>query len=401
MPRQGSILQKTGNFFRLYHHICGETEIPAIYHFWSCVGLISAVLEDRCWCEIYKDVPLKPNLYICLIGPGSLGKGMAISQALDLLDRSVQTNYYRGKITYAHLIDCLGKKTHDDWGREVIANPRTWLVMDELKNGVGGNKALAEEFIALMTELYTATNYKMQTGTRKHGEVTLIKPNVNWLFGSTEVWLRQVLTKDIFESGFVARACFIFAKYDLQKRVSRPKYPGDYVQVYEHLKTRLWMMQGYQGRFLMTPTAEAEMDKWYETRAVPEDEVLYSAWMRQREMLLRFAMILCVADGGQMIIRHGHLVQASRMVKQIENFTGRLIESASESFDSKPINDVGKYIKSKKVVMHSELLRYMRAKRGYKAQRVREALDSLEQEGFVVAGQFGPRGGMGYSWVDV
>ena len=63
--------------------------------------------------------------------------------------------------------------------------------MDELKNDVGSNNKLAEEFIGLMTELYTATNYKLKTGTRTHGEVELENPNLNWFFGSNETWLRQ------------------------------------------------------------------------------------------------------------------------------------------------------------------------------------------------------------------
>ena len=399
MPPQEPMLTRTTNFFRLYHHICGEDEVPKIYHFWSCVALISAALEDRVWVEIYKDDPLKPNLYVCLVGPGSLGKGLAISQAVRLVEQSIITPVYRGKVTYAHLVDVLGKPVKDAFGQRVLANPRCWLIMDELKNGVGANKMLNEEFIALMTELYTATNYPLRTGTRTHGDVTLIRPNLNWLFGSTEVWLRQVLTRDIFESGFVARTCFIFADYDLDKRIPRVIYPDDRDQVWEHLRMRLWLMQRYRGKFLMTPTAEAELDKWYMKRPKPEDEILYSSWKRQRELLLRFAMINCVSDGGPMIIRHEHILLATHMTNQIAQFTAKLIESASETQYSKPINDVGKLIKHKKRITHSELLRYMRAKKGYTAKTLREAIQDLTQEG-VIKFEQGPRGGQIYCWID-
>ena len=398
MPKQERILKRTSNFFSLYTHISGITEIPKIYHFWCCVALISAALEDRVWFELYKDVPTKPNLYVGLIGPGSVGKGLAISQAVALVEKSLNVTVYRGKVTFAHLIDRLGKPSIDDWGREVIANPKLWLVMDEFKNAVGSNKSLSEELVALMTELYTATNYTMQSGTRSAGEVAIKNACLNWIFGSNEGWLRQVLTKEIFESGFVARGCFIFADEDLDNLVSRPIYPFDYEEVYEHLKLRLWMMQGYKGRFLITPTAEATLDQWYHNRAKPEDESLYSTWRRQREMLLRFAMILCIAEGGQMVICDRHLSQAAYMVKLLARFTSRLLMGANESYNTRPVNIVGEYIKRKKEIDHTRLLRYMRAKRGFDAATVKKAVSDLIQERSVTM-DLSPTGGQLYFWV--
>jgi len=291
----------------------------------------------------------------------------------------------------------MGKPQKDEWGRKILANPRLWLIMDEFKDGVGSNPKLTEEFISLMTELYTATNYTLDTGTRTHGEVRLANPNLNWLFGSTELWLRQVLTKDIFESGFVARCCHIFADYDLDKRIPRIIYPPDRDEVYEHLRCRLFLLQQYSGKFLMTPTAEAEFDRWYCQRPKPEDEMLYSAWKRQKEHLLRFAMINSAADGMGMVIRHGHLVRAAQMVKLIEKFTARLIETASESAASKPVNEVGRHIKKKGTIGHSDLLRYMRTKKGYTAEMLKKAIWDLKQEGNIEY-ETGAKGGMIYVW---
>jgi hypothetical protein len=274
-----------------------------------------------------------------------------------------------------------------------------WLVMDEFKNAVGSNKSLGDELIAFLTEIYTATNYPMQAGTRTHGEFTINRPCLNWLFGSNEAWLRQVLTKETFESGFVARGCFIYAYYDLGKRVPRPRYPDDFDEVYQHLKIRLWSMQSYSGRFLITPTAEAYLDKWYDSRAIPDEEALLSAWGRQREMLLRFAMILCVAEGQQMIIQQYHLQQAIQMVNQVAKFSERLMFSAVETFASRPINYIAKYLERKggDDVTHSQLLRWARAKKGLDAESVKKALEHLQREGSIDVGSK-PTGGLLYRW---
>lgn len=110
-----SKLCETCNFFELYRHICGESEVPAIYHFWSAVSLIAATVEDRVWYQKFKHEALFPNLYVMLVGPSGLGKGMAISHLVRLADCGITINKFRGRVTAAHLIDHLGKPIVDEW----------------------------------------------------------------------------------------------------------------------------------------------------------------------------------------------------------------------------------------------------------------------------------------------
>lgn len=394
-----SILNKTQNFFELYRHISGKSEVPDIYHFWSCVALLSAVLEDRVWFELYRDEPLKPNLYIGLIGPGSLGKGIAISQATKLVTKATNTQIYRGAITFAHLIDRIGRTVKNNTGQPVT-NSRLWLVMDELKNDVGSNKTLCEYFIAMLTELYTGTNYNLDTGTRTNGEVSLKNTCLNWLFGSNEAWLREVLTNNIHESGFVARTIFIFAHHNLNNRIPRAIYPDDRDEVYDYLKARLWAMQGFNGQFIMTPTAEAEHERWYLTRPAPEEEALFTMWKRQQEMLIRFAMINAAADitDNNLIITHSHLIKAIHMVRQVNTFTCRLLEAASETPETKPINEAGRVIQRRGSISHSDLLKYMRTNKGYKADRLKDAVFALTSEGLIKC-ERSTTGGLVYVWL--
>ena len=264
MPQSESILSKTTNFFDLYRYISGDSEVPGIFHFWSCAALLSAVVQDRIWVEKVRGEKLYPNLYIILVGPSGLGKGMAISQACRLADSSVRIPKYRGKITFARLIDRMGKPIINENGIATIADPRLWLVMDELKNDVGSG-ILVEDFIGFMTECFTASNYTLNTGTRTHGDIDLVRPVLNWFAGTTESWLYKVLTPDMVETGFPARICFIFGKYT-GKLKPRIRYPDDRDFIWEHLVARLYNIACQQGRCLMTQTAEAGIDKWYVVR---------------------------------------------------------------------------------------------------------------------------------------
>ena len=394
-----SILDRTGNLFDLYRHVCGESEVPPVYNFWSCVAGISAALSDHCWVELIRNIPLKPNLFIGFIGPGSLGKGIAMSNIADLVKDSIGDDLktYRGKVTAPHLVDVLGKP-YKVKGVKHLANPRCWLIMDELKNGVGSNKILTEEFIALMTEVYTGSHYPIQTGTRQHGQVTIDKSCVSWLFGSNEAWLRQVLSKDIFESGFVARCCFVKANYDIDHRVFEPIYPDDHEEVYDHLRSRFWALhQGYKGCFNILPRAKEALEKWYYGRPAPEDEMLYSVWYRQKELVMRFALIQCVADGGTMDIDKPHVTKAVAMVNQIFSFAERLIESAAETFESKITNEVAKVLRKQVAMKHCDLLKYLNSRRGYTRKRVVDAVTELKESNLIETKR-SPTGGLVYIW---
>lgn len=390
-------LQRSRNFFELYQYICGRSEVPPVYHFWSSVSLMAAVLEGNVWFEKHADEKLYPNIYVFLIGPPALGKGTAISMANRLADRSVVMPRYRGSATDASLIDVLGKIEKDDYGRKILANPHLWLVMDELKNNLGTNPQRVEAFLSLMTELFTATGYTLNTSTRKYGKIDIIEPIVNWLIGTTEGDLRGLISRKLVDSGFVSRVCFIFGDYNFNIRYPRIIYPPDRDEVIEHLRNRLWILQQTRGPLTMTPEAEALQDKWYKTRPSPEDETLYATWKRQHDMLLKFAQYCCLADAGPMVIRSVHLSRAKSMVKSVEGYASRLLEVVNETFDTKPSNDIAEFIKKRGEMDHSSCLRYFRAKKGMNAKRFREAVFGLVQEGTIESGR-SATGAIIYKW---
>ena len=394
-----SILNETGNFFRLYRYLCGKSEVPDIYHFWATVSLIAAVVEDRVYYQKFKHEKLYPNLFVMLVGPSGLGKGTAIGHLMRLVEKSVHINKYRGRLTAAHLIDYLGKPTIDAWGQQMLASPKLWLIMDELQNDIiGSNKKMVEDFVYLMTELYTASNYKIQAGTRGSGQVNIEAPILNWFCGTNEDDLREILSKKMMNTGFTARTCFVFGEYDFGKRIPRIQYPDDYEEIFQHLQCRLWMMQRTTGRFLMTTAAEAESDKWYEKRPSPVEELLYSAWKRQHDSLLKFAMILCLADGGPLVIKYRHIVQAQKMVDKMYHFSEKLISIASETFNTRPVNEIARYIRRKGRVEHTRGSRYFRTTRGIDSVTFRRATMQLFNEG-LIAHETTQTGATVYVWV--
>jgi len=394
MPQADSILNRTTNFYDLYRHICGDSEVPAIFHFWACTALIAAVAQDRVWIEKERRVKMFPNLYIILVGPSGLGKGMAISQANRLLDDSVRIPKYRGRVTFARLIDRMGKPTVGENGVCSIADPRLWLIMDELKNDVGSGM-LVEDFVGMMTEIYTASNYTLNTGTRTHGDVDLVRPVLNWFAGTTESWLYKILTADMVETGFPARICFIFGGYtgELKPRI---RYPDDVDFIWEHLVARLYNIACQQGKCLMTQSAEAAVDKWYVSREVPEDDAMKPVWRREHDMLLKFGLVNVLADGGPLVMRHKHIAKSIAMINTMRKYGERILTAASATKETKEIDIVGKWVQMKGQIGHSDLTRAMH-KKGLNAWRVRQSIQDLKQKDLISVGVTKTGGGV-YWW---
>lgn len=370
-----TILTTTTNFFDLYRHISGDSETPPIFNFWACTSMLSAVVQNRVWFEKYRGERLFPNLYIILVGPSGTGKGLAISQAVRLCEQSVYINKYRGKLTFAHLIDHLGKPIENDLGFKTLPDVKLWLIMDELKNDIGSG-LLVEDFIGFMTEAYTATNYILNTGTRTSGKVDLDRPLINWFAGTTQQWLLKVLTPDTVLTGFPARCCFIYADDEKDIRKPRIQYPSDYKEVYEHLKARLYCIACQKGKFVATQTAEAKIDQWYHERVKPEEESQRPSWRRQHSMLIRFAMINTLADGGPLVIQHKHVVRSIAMINTISGYGAKVLDAASATRETRDVDEVARWIKLKGTIKHSDLTRAMHRK-GQTSFKVKCAITDL------------------------
>lgn len=151
---------------------------------------------------------------------------------------------------------------------------------------------------------------------------------------------------------------------------------------------------------MVTETADAEIDKWYVKRSNPEEELLFSTWKRHHDLLLKFAMILCLGDGGPMVIQHKHVTQAKNMVAKAFQSSEKLVVAASETMETKPSNEVAKYIRKRRQVLHTPLSRYFRSMRGMNSQALKRAINDLVSDGLVRVGR-GEKGGLVYTWEGV
>ncbi len=391
------ILDKTQNFLQLYLHHCGTSEVPDEFHVWCSLSLIAACVADRVWLTKWRGSKLTPNLYTFLIGPSGLGKGIAIDVATKFVQNIPCVNMYRGKTTAPYLLDYLGRPHRDEQGKRVIDNAKIYLITPELSMSLGSGP-LADAFVKNVTELYTGGDYLLREGTRTHGPVTVRGHCINWLAGSTEAWLKDSVTKDAIEGGFFARIVTINASYQLDKRVFQPRYPEDIEEVEAHLYARVKQMTHLAGEFLVTPSARKIEEQWYTQRPAPDDEAMIPAWKREHDLVLKLAMLLCLADGGHLMLEPAHLVMAQRLSKQAHKHIPKLLQLASQTPETAGLKMVEAYIQKTEQVQHSQLLRHV-SNRGINAEQLRQAISTLLGQRKVKAERTS-KGATVYVWMD-
>ena len=59
-------------------------------------------------------------------------------------------------------------------------------------------------------------------------------------------------------------------------------------------------------------------DTWYMARRRPPERVLWPAWKRYHDIMLKLAMIFSVADSPDLVIHLNHVIQATQIIDQQE-----------------------------------------------------------------------------------
>lgn len=370
---------KDRNFLTLYNYLTGQSEIPKGFHGWAGLSLIAALAEKRVWFEKFEGSKMFPNIYTFLVGPASIGKGGAIGHAMRILkaaDLDPPINVYRGKTTFAHLEDLLNKTAEPE---EEVSHGHLWLIMDELANDLG-DKQLAEQFIKMMTEMYTG-DYNFSSGTRTHGGREIQEPSLNWLVGTTKNWLFDVITqKDIF-SGFTARVFFCFRDYQ-DIRYPQPKSPPDYAEVLGYLVNRIRAIHLAEGPFVFSEDAQRIKDNWYMTRPVPQDEAMIAAWKRGDDLVIKLCMIFSLAENTNLIIKPHHFMRAKSTFDNAFSDLDILMDLACGTKDKEETQFVETVLKSKGT-LNRTLLGKISYKKGVLSPRLNIILSDIESRGLV------------------
>jgi hypothetical protein len=146
-----------GGFVGSYLKYTSKQESPVIFHVWTALTVLSAVLRRNVWMDSGGDgtsqtgyYRIYPNIYKVLVSPSGVGrKGTAMKLGVQILDKSgVEIPNIRGKITSTRIVSRL-IKTQEKHPQRIS----TLLIYSEefkvFTRGIMKDSSLVEDHTAL------------------------------------------------------------------------------------------------------------------------------------------------------------------------------------------------------------------------------------------------------------
>jgi hypothetical protein len=356
-----------------YRRYIIKQESPDIFHFWTAITLISAVLKrnvyvDRDAYQIY------PNQYIFFVaGSGLCRKSSAAEIGMKLVQKIDNITVVYGRATVEGLIDVMNKASPDPMGM-IKPDGSLLLYADELSY-LFGKASYITDLVTFFTSAYTA-KARLDFLTRGKGLIKVRNPCPTIIACTTPEQMGDIFPSLVLVSGFMGRVMLIWG--DKATRVAKPSLRREMEDALIH---DLGCISQLCGEMKLTEEAEIFYDSWYEKLIPPERPELVPFFQRKHDHVLKTAMAISAAESDKMIITMHHLEAAIDAVTFVESKMPDAIAHIGATVQSTIADQIFNTIKlhAPNPVSHSVILRRIYKRLSYGAQEFQQIIDSLKQ----------------------
>lgn len=397
------------SFLSHYTNFASVNESPDIYHTWAGLSLISHIVGHRIWTNMNMWT-VKPNMYVCLVGPPGIAKSTAMNVAKDLL-KSEHPKIFRApaSITKESIVKTMSEPDGDciraySYNGKTIKFSQMSVFANEMVSllGAGGNMVGMIDF---MTDIWDQPEYREKT--KNKGDHTIINPFLNILGCFTTDTARMLMQNKVITGGMSRRCIFAYG--------DKNKEPVPFIEYTDEQTASLHYLRQQSGR-LLDITGPFDWDRdgkqfyidWYKenfARAETENSDVLKHFLRSKaEYCIKVSMLLAISDENPS--RHHSYASFSRavdLVTSVETGACMLFDSSGRNELASISDDVFKYIVRKGKPVNVQELRvafFKEFKSGDPAD-LDKIIDHLCLAGKIQkATQLGP-GGFGQTFVSI
>lgn len=316
-------------------------ECPTAFHFWTAASVLGATCRRNFFIDMGA-YTIYPNLYALLIAPSGGRKGFSLTIATNVLKALNKILSDQG-VHPAELINISPKKVGPErflyiaqseekldaaTGRTSYTDSIVFFGISELAVLLGKSVFHSEHFVHVLTDLWECHD-EWQASTFSRGEEILRNTAITLVGCSTEDWLLNSVSTDMFTGGFMGRCMTIPRGY------TKDLYPIPHTLdpiAAITLASRLSRLATAP----QTPVTIGDMkhyDSWYVANKqilhTQTDPRLAGYYQRKDMHLLKLGMILALSEG-QVTIRTPHLVLADRILSHEESFLPTILARIGE-----------------------------------------------------------------------
>lgn len=282
------------NFLDQYFEYVGQSEAPNIYHRWSMISAIGALLSRSVWLP-FGHSKIYPNQYIMLMGSAGARKGTAINISRRLLKAAGFTRFAPDRLSKERFLMELKPELDVELEEDLLAlvcdaPSELYVVAEEFTDFVGQG---GMEFMTMLTKLWD--NHDSYEHPKIHGKSVVVeKPTVNIIGGNTVQGLALAIPPEALGNGFMSRVIFVHSE-PTGRKITFPRIPS--ADLYNTLVGRIKeIKETMVGEMSFSPDSYELLDRMYKEYVDVDDSRFRSYGTRRFTHLLKLCMIFAVMD---------------------------------------------------------------------------------------------------------
>lgn len=344
-----------------YLRFTDNTESPRSYHLWAGISVLCGALERRTWMRWGHSV-IYPNQYIVLVGPSGNRKGEPVVIAREFL-RDIDVDPVPEAITRQALVKRLkqGIKQFSHGSRIMFQCPLTG-VFEEFAVFLGEGDA---KFLAWLTNWYDSRD-RFTYDTKGAGTDEVMGVCFN-LFGSTAPdWIPLVIPMTAIGGGFTSRIIWV-VEHRKGRIIPNPNEFAVDTKLRSAIVRDLQQVATIIGEYEFESAALEAYEVWYQKQEdalqqgrSPIKDPRFSGYVSRRAThVKKIAMASAASRSNALVVEEFDFNRALRMLEQVEEAMPAVFSSVGRSQYSVQTDSVMEFIRKRKEVKRSELLRML------------------------------------------
>ena len=355
--------QTTESLFDLYFRYAESTEPPIVYHRWSLISSVGALLGRQFWFP-FGTTRIFPNQYVMLIGNPGTRKSTAIKMARRVIAATGYSTFAAERTSKEKfLLDLEGVTDEDAWAKSGSRRGSRTIsasdVLDNLDLGTGGDLhdgvpreifVTADEFnefsgtgnIEFLSMLGALWDWDDENTTYKHRfknskSISIFQPTISILGGNTHSGFKLAFPEQAIGQGFLSRLILVYSEPSGRK-ITFPVKPPESVVV--ALSSSLSAIkERVRGEASMSTGARLALDAIYRTFKDLEDYRFKSYSTRRFTHLIKLTLIT-TAMRGSTEIDTDDVVLANTILTFTESNMSKALGEFGKSKDSEAQHNI-------------------------------------------------------------
>lgn len=302
-------MQPGVNLYDQYFDLVDFTEPPVIYHRWSLITCLGAMLGRQAWIN-FGSFRIFPNQYVMLIGDPGARKSTAIKLAKKFLAESGFEHFAAERTSKEKFLMDLEAGTHDGsdedqvdnskvmenlFGKDIKSEPReAFIVADEFNDFMNCGDLQFHSMLGALWD-WDDENVEYKQRLKNSKSIAIYQPTISLLAGNTHTGFTEMFPPQAIGQGFLSRMLLVFSEPS-GKKIAFPE-PPDRKKKEAFIKDLQTIKTEFKGEIELTRKAKEVLQVLYNTYQGFADVRFTSYFTRRYTHLLKLSLLCAAAKG--------------------------------------------------------------------------------------------------------